>query len=219
MGDIDDRGGDGNITNNGLVEGNIKTSQGDDTIEHSGSVNFIGAGPDDDTVILSGDAPVVEDEVCGGKGTDTLDFRMSTDDQAYFDQKSAEIQAFVENPADGSIVWNGGTLSWSNFEIFMDNLKFVVRESGDHVDLVDNGNFMVEKRGAGNLFFFGSDGSVLCSLGAGVVANATPGTGLCHVSDGELGVNLFVTVTAPGKLHVLLVNSDGTVILDQQVAP
>jgi hypothetical protein len=125
--------GQDEITNSGSVAGDIfgdfvhnfefpapiPTGAGDDdTITNSGEVGgSIFAEGGDDTVILQNGANGGDDNILpidGGDGVDILRFEFSVPDDAAFNALTAEIES--KNPASDSIVIDGETYTWTNFE-------------------------------------------------------------------------------------------------------
>ncbi len=100
---------------------------GDDQIENSGTVTTnIEAGPGDDTVTLSGDDVSVGGTIDGGDDNDTLNFNMSTTDQNEFDTANTAINTAIgKGHAESRFAWNGGNITWVNFETLINNLTFI----------------------------------------------------------------------------------------------
>jgi hypothetical protein len=112
--------GDDVITNNGTSnsihgDNGAGTGTGNDTITNNGAVNGdIIAGGGNDTVTIQGNDSSVGGIIDGGAGTDTLTFDLRSADPEQLDAWAAEIAA--ANPNGGTIILNGHTYTWTNFE-------------------------------------------------------------------------------------------------------
>ncbi len=221
------------INNSGTVE-NIFGQDDDDVITNSGTVdNQISGGSGDDTVILSGADVKVGGNITGSNGGetngDTLNFNMSTSDQDEFDTANTAINTAIGNGhADGNFAWNGGTITWKNFETLLNNLigtgvrgvNISDGDAGGDTTTTDDGddtgstvttvysdsNVSVNQDGdSGTLYFFGENGDsdhLIASVSQSDYANAGAGQVLVTVVDDDLGVLLYVEALGDGQLVV-----------------
>ncbi|MBT3322550.1 MAG: hypothetical protein HN392_09740 [Anaerolineae bacterium] len=233
------------MTNTDTVEGNIQTGPGNDTIDNSGTVGDIKAGNDDDTITHSGTADlisggygddivtlegdetlVVTDEVCGGEGTDTLDFRMSTYNAAEYDAAKTVIAA----GSDGEFTWGEVLLKWSGFESLFDHLSFLgtrVSESKPEPAPVTASLIAVEEAllkvyqndDSNTLRFYGLSGNqvFIAELSPSIWQNAAEGDILLDVENITLGTQLVVTMMANGQLQIEYFDLDDGSILYSKV--
>ncbi len=224
------------ITNNGTVNF-IETGSGDDTITNSDTVsNNIDAGNGDDTVTLTGEQPDVQGNIDGGEGGedqgDTLEFNMSTADEAQFNQAKADIAA--ADPDAGTLNWGASTFNWFNFETLVDNLQLIVAANGNAGDGNAGGDaggddgdsttyadvYVSVLMKGGTLYFLGKNGSsdiLLASLNQPDYAGASAGQVLVSESVDELGVLLYVEVLGDGQLLVQYYATDDGSLLTNAV--
>ncbi len=231
----DGDGGDDIITNSGTVQDsiygdvNLDGDGGDDIITNSGTVGkSIFAAEGDDTVILVGSNVNVGGTIKGGEGVedeggDTLNFSMSTSDQNEFGNASAAINNAIGNGhADGSFAWNGGTITWVEFENLINNLQFLgtltvaapaaapaADDSGSATPtttVFSDANVSVSRDSeSGALYFYGENGAsdhLIASVSASEYSGAGAGQVLVTVVDTQLGVLLYVEALGNGQLVV-----------------
>lgn len=220
---------DDTITNNGTVEGSLDGARGDDTITNSGTVGEnIEGDQGDDTVILEGSDVQVRGIIDGGEDDetngDTLNFNMSTSDQDEFDTASTAIDTAIGNGhADSNFAWNGGTITWVNFETLLNNLHLQVAaaaaapaadDNGGDVGGTDDGgdssvttiysdsSVSVSQDGSGALHFYAENGAsdhLIVSVSQSDYSSAGAGQVLVTVVDDELGVLLYVEARGNGQ--------------------
>lgn len=217
---------DDTITNNGTVKDDIWGNDGDDTITNSGTVeDGIYGLNGDDIVTLTGTQPEVSGTIDGGEGEedeggDTLNFNMSTSDQDEFDTASAAINTAIGNGhADGNFAWNGGTITWVNFETLLNNLigPVVLVEPVDApaadddtggatpTTVYSDDNVRVSQDGSGALHFYAENGAsdhLIVSVSQSDYSSAGAGQVLVTVVDDELGVLLYVEARGNGQIVV-----------------
>lgn len=219
--------GNDTITNSGTA-GYIEGQGGNDTITNSGTViTSIDAGTGDDQVNLTGTQAQVGNDIDGGAGTDTLNFAMTTSDQAQYNDAKTVIAA----GGDGQFNWGAGVIQWLNFETLLDNLVLQSAPAQnpaqpapaqspaepEPVTLFSNGDIAAYRDANGTIRFSFSQitPSPTVSIPSETVAGAAAGEILYHLSAD--GTNIFVIAQGNGQVVVEIYNqADGT-LLDRYV--
>lgn len=182
-------GGDIAITINNSVGGSVKasTSGGDVTVTLNDGATVGGS-------IDGGGGDDPEDS-----GTSTLIFNLQTEDEAEFEAAAATLGL---QGSSGSIIVNGQTYTWANFDALVDNLYLIIREAearGEAVDIVINVDPPPSCAPAGTALFV--NGSI-------TVIRYDGGPGL------TLSAAEAAAVPVPTEQHTLVATSaDGTISL------
>jgi hypothetical protein len=174
--------------------GSAASFSGDDTVINSGDILTnggavgIATGEGNDTVVIQGGT--ITGLIDGGADTDALQFDVTVGAEFY---EAVAAQIAAANPTGGSLLINGQTYTWANFEELVSLLQMAMIADGrlNAFDFAATAIVFCEAGGvhvytAGGEFAFRVDGAALAGVGSGAVLGDALGVRLTLQADGSL---------------------------------